>query len=56
MKRLGRASCHDDPLKMARDFADEAAEEESRDTKSILGDHAEFCRGNEKAIPGYDRM
>lgn len=56
MKRLGRASCHDDPLKMARDLAGEAAEEERRDTKSILGDHAEVCSGNEKATPGYDNM
>ena len=41
---------------MARDLAGEAAEEERRDTKSILGDHAEFCRGNEKAMPGYDSI
>lgn len=55
VKRSPRASCQDGPLNIANDFAGAAALEERRDTKSILGDHSESCKGNVNAIPGYDR-
>jgi hypothetical protein len=37
---------------MAMEAAGWLVEEDRRDTKSFLGDHAELDNGKEKAIPG----
>lgn len=54
MKRFWRASDHEEPLKIAIVIAGSAAGEDSKETKSALGDHAECCKGKLNAIPGYD--
>jgi hypothetical protein len=40
---------------MAIDAAGWLVEEDSNETKSFFGDHDDLCRGNENAIPGYDK-
>jgi len=41
---------------MAIEAASWVADDESRETKSLLGAQAEFIIGNEKAIPRYNNM
>jgi hypothetical protein len=39
---------------MAIEVAGEAADDDKSETKSMPGDHADACNGNENAMPGYD--
>jgi hypothetical protein len=41
-------------LKIARDFAADAADEDKIDTKSAFPDQAEDCNANKNATPGYE--
>ena len=55
MNRLLRVVCHDEPSNIASDLTRKAACEESKETWSLSGFHAESCKGKVKAMPGYDR-
>jgi hypothetical protein len=56
LKIPARASDQDDPLKIAIDSAGEAADDESKATKSKFADHADGWMEKVKAIPGYERI
>lgn len=52
--KVGRASAHEFPLKMAIDVATWMETDERRVTTSLSGEYAEAAREKLKATPGYD--